>query len=258
MSQLSKSSFISQYASGTGVFKNNSTRDITEAVIRAFSQDAGDSLMFLLNHAHESFYCVASGTNTYTATPDPAITAYADKQVFFVKFTNANTATATLNLASLGAKDIKKDGNTALASGDINAGQVLILVYDGTNFQIIGGGGGDTGLVNITSTGHGRSVGDVVINNGVTKFDASTHDPARIWGVVETVTDTNNFIVRKIQTGDVVNNLSGLTADTLYYIQDNGSISSSQTLLPIGVALGTTTIRFGLNTDLYWSIILTG
>lgn len=116
----------------------------------------------------------------------------------------------------------------------------------------------DSSLVYISSGGHSRSVGDVVINNGVTKFDASMHDPARIWGVVETVTDANNFIVRKIQTGDVVNNLSGLTADTLYYIQDNGSISSSQTLLPIGVALGTTTIRFGLNTDLYWSIILTG
>ena len=90
----------------------------------------------------------ASGTDTYTATITPAITAYAAHQRFYIKFPNANTGAATLNLNSLGAKSIKKNGNTDLAATDIKTGQIYCLAYDGTNFQILtwigaAGGGGD-------------------------------------------------------------------------------------------------------------------
>lgn len=78
----------------------------------------------------------ASGTNTYTASISPAIAAYVNGQVFYIKFTNANTAAATLNLNSLGAKSIVKNGSTALASNDIVSGQIICVSYDGTNFQI--------------------------------------------------------------------------------------------------------------------------
>lgn len=80
----------------------------------------------------------ASGTNTYAATIAPAITAYAATQRFFIRFTNANTAAATLNLNGLGAKAITKNGTTALQAGDIKAGQIFLLAYDGTQFQILG------------------------------------------------------------------------------------------------------------------------
>jgi len=85
-----------------------------------------------------SNYAVASGTNTYTATIAPAITAYATGQAFNIKFTNANTGAATINLNTLGAKAIKKNGGSALESGDIQAGQVYTLLYDGTDFEIVG------------------------------------------------------------------------------------------------------------------------
>jgi hypothetical protein len=90
----------------------------------------------------------ASGTDTYTATITPAITAYSNTQRFYIKFPNANTGAATLNLNSLGAKSIKKNGNTDLAATDIKTGQIYCLAYDGTNFQILtwigaAGGGGD-------------------------------------------------------------------------------------------------------------------
>lgn len=80
----------------------------------------------------------ATGTNNYSAIIAPAITAYAIGQRFFITFTNANTGACTLNLNSLGAKNIYKNVNIALVSGDIVAGQTLLVSYDGTNFQVIG------------------------------------------------------------------------------------------------------------------------
>jgi hypothetical protein len=84
-------------------------------------------------------FAVASGTNTYTATLTPAITAYTAGMVVTIQFTNGSTSsTPTLNLNSLGAVTIVKRNSIALVSGDISAGQFYKLVYDGTNFRILG------------------------------------------------------------------------------------------------------------------------
>ena len=102
-------------------------------IVAATGSPAGDETLQIKTAAY-----TASGTDTYTATPSPAITAYASGQIFAIKFTNANTGASTINLNSLGAQAIRKNGTTALASGDIAAGQLHLLAYDGTNFQIIG------------------------------------------------------------------------------------------------------------------------
>ena len=81
----------------------------------------------------------ASGTDTYTVTLSPTLTAYATRQIFEILFTNANTGAATINIDGLGAKAIKKNVSSALVANDIQAGQILNIAYDGTNFQIIGG-----------------------------------------------------------------------------------------------------------------------
>jgi len=80
----------------------------------------------------------ASGVNSYVLTLAPAITAYSLYQTFNVLFTNANTAAATLNINGLGAKAIKRNGSKTTKTGDILAGQVFTLMYDGTDFQIVG------------------------------------------------------------------------------------------------------------------------
>ncbi len=80
----------------------------------------------------------ATGTDTYAATLTPAITAYASGQEFTIRFANANTGPATININGLGAKDIRKGVSTALVAGDILAGRAIRLHYDGTNFQIVG------------------------------------------------------------------------------------------------------------------------
>lgn len=78
----------------------------------------------------------ASGTDTYVATLTPAITSYVSGQRFIVKVATANTGAATCNFSGLGAKTIKKFNDQDLETGDIEAGQIIDLIYDGTNLQL--------------------------------------------------------------------------------------------------------------------------
>ena len=78
-----------------------------------------------------------SGTDAYTATLVPAISAY-NGGVFLFTFTNANTITnPTLALNGLAAKRIKRTNGDALVAGDIAAGGVYLFVYNGGYFYII-------------------------------------------------------------------------------------------------------------------------
>ncbi len=82
-----------------------------------------------------------SDTYTVTLTPTPA--AYVTGMCLFVKFATANTVAATLNVNSLGAKDIKKyvaGAIAALETGDIVANQICLLAYDGTQFILLNPG----------------------------------------------------------------------------------------------------------------------
>lgn len=79
-----------------------------------------------------------AGTDTITASAPAAITAYAAGQRFSFVASATNTGAVTLNVNSLGAKDVTKRGTTALAAGDITSGQVVLVEYDGTRFQMIG------------------------------------------------------------------------------------------------------------------------
>ena len=83
-------------------------------------------------------FLTVSGTDTITATVSPALTAYASGQMFAFVAANTNTGAVTINISSLGAKSITKNGTTALAAGDINANYLFVIVYDGTQFQVVG------------------------------------------------------------------------------------------------------------------------
>ena len=84
-------------------------------------------------------YGTASGTNTYTVTITGA--TLTEGRSYKIKFTNANTGAATLNINGLGAKSIVKSNGNALSSGNIKAGQILHLVYTGSVFQLLDEGG---------------------------------------------------------------------------------------------------------------------
>lgn len=88
-----------------------------------------------------------SGTNTYTATVTGF--AYNSFASVKVKIGTTNTGASTLNINSLGAKNIYKNNSGsigAISAGDLLAGYIYELIYDGTQFIIMGGTGGGGGI----------------------------------------------------------------------------------------------------------------
>lgn len=86
-----------------------------------------------------ALYAADAGSNdTYAITLSPVPSAYADLTGLPISFkaNTANTGAATLNVNSLGAKTIKKSHDQDLSDNDIEAGQIVTVVYDGTNFQM--------------------------------------------------------------------------------------------------------------------------
>lgn len=78
-----------------------------------------------------------SGVDTVLGIMSPTLTAYAAGQLFYYIAAGANTGAVTLNIDGLGAKAVTRDGSTALAAGDINSGEIVVVIYDGTRFQMI-------------------------------------------------------------------------------------------------------------------------
>ena len=109
-----------------------------------------DNVQRLLMGALKRFWsrinpAVVSGgsANAYTYTPvNPSFpTAYVVGERYALRASFANSGPATLDVNSLGAKSIKKIGGAgkiALDRGDIQNGQIVELVYDGTHLVLAG------------------------------------------------------------------------------------------------------------------------
>jgi hypothetical protein len=78
-----------------------------------------------------------AGTNTLTGLATPALGGYATGAQFSFIAQNNNTAAVTIDIDTLGVKSITKFGTTALAAGDIIAGALMLIEYDGTRFQLL-------------------------------------------------------------------------------------------------------------------------
>ena len=103
-------------------------------------------------------YCADAGSNdTYACSLSPAISSYGSGVTYRFKANTSNTGAASINFNSLGAKTIVKVAGgvtTTLADNDIRAGQLVELVYDGTNMQMASQlGNSASGGGNSTTTG---------------------------------------------------------------------------------------------------------
>lgn len=110
-----------------------------------------------------------SGTDTITGTMSPNLGAYATGQMFYFIAAGDNTGAVTLNIDSLGAKAVTRDGSVALAASDLKSGEVVVVVYDGTRFQVVSqlNSAGDARFANV-------SIASALNVGGVATFSAGT------------------------------------------------------------------------------------
>jgi hypothetical protein len=139
----------SVFATQTGLYVSGSG---TTTVTDTGSNFGVVGNFFQYNHMAAShrftpgFLHLSGAVNTYTDTGaanayvvTTPITFTTIPKYFQVCFfaAHANTGSSTLNVDSTGAILIKKFGNTtALASGDIAAGQIACVQYDGTQYEL--------------------------------------------------------------------------------------------------------------------------
>ena len=96
-------------------------------------------------------YGVGAGVaNVYTLTLTPASPgvnqAYRTGVSYVFVGPILNTGASTLSVDGLAVKAITKFGTVPLAAGDIRAGQVCVVVYDGTRFQLLNPGNVSPGI----------------------------------------------------------------------------------------------------------------
>jgi hypothetical protein len=84
-------------------------------------------------------YGVDTGSaNAYTITLSPAAASYENGMILAFQPVNSNTGASTINVNGLGSKSIVNAASLALNGGEISANAICTVMYDGTNFRIIG------------------------------------------------------------------------------------------------------------------------
>ena len=84
-----------------------------------------------------SLTSVAGTANAITATAAVSMSAYATGQRFSFIVGTTNTGSTTININAIGAKTIKTNSTQDLGGGNLLAGTVAEIYYDGTNFQLL-------------------------------------------------------------------------------------------------------------------------
>ena len=134
---------------------------------------AADAVRFSQLQGSADKLLTVTGTDTYVATASPALTAYAAGNLFSLVVPNTNTGAATINIDGLGAKAITRTGTTALVAGDMIATEVVIVVYDGTRFQLINANSFTNLLISGTLTYGGVTLTNAVTGTGKMMLDTN-------------------------------------------------------------------------------------
>jgi hypothetical protein len=243
------------------------------ATANTFLPYAGSAGLRLLNYAADT-----GSANVYAVAPSPAITVYATGQVVTLKPVNANTGASTLNVNSLGAKNIKMPDGSALPTGAMSASGVYALMYDGTNFVLMNPAtiinwllARGTALASASTVDLGAADSDYVEISGTTTITslgsttARNHVWVRFQGALTLTHNSTSLILptgSNITTaaGDVAEfvRLSGSNWQCLGYVPVSGKPVAAITRsdLPAGSIIQTVSATYTSNADLTATIPL--
>lgn len=117
----------------------SNTARFPEAMAPSAVNDGARALEGLVARWHENIntsIATTGSSNAYVLAAKGTQVLF-DGLVIGFDANHANTGAATLNVDSTGVKNILKHNDVALASGDIEANQKVIVIYDGTSWQMV-------------------------------------------------------------------------------------------------------------------------
>lgn len=151
-------------------------------------------------------------TDAYSITIPWTLTSYSVGQVFRFMADTENTWNATLNVNGIWEKEILKNHDQHLQSGDIEAGQIVEVAYDGTNFQMDSQIASVISLDDISSLSYNDTTcyaweeiheNDLIVTNGNSFNPDWADEDLSVWGIT----------VNKYAIGFIGN---GKSADKIY------------------------------------------
>jgi hypothetical protein len=243
------------------------------ASANTFLPYTGTAGLRLLNHASDT-----GSANAYAVAPSPPISAYATGQIVTLKPANANTGASTLNVNSLGTKNIKMPDGTALPSGVMSASGVYSLMYDGSNFVLMNPAtvinwllARGTALASASTVDIGTADSDYVEISGTTTITSlgSTTTRNHVWVRFQgMLTLTHNATSLVLPTGANITTAAGDVAEfvrisggnwqCLGYVPISGKpvAAIARADLPAGSTIQTVSATYTSNTDLTATIPL--
>lgn len=99
-----------------------------------------------LNQGRVTYVTDTGSADAYVVSLAKAPSSYVAGLSIVMKAANTNTGASTVNVNSLGVKSIKRYNGDDLVANDIVTGALIHLVYDGTNFRIVGANGAESAL----------------------------------------------------------------------------------------------------------------
>ena len=115
-------------------------RDIRVGQVVFLEYDGTNFQMLQPTPELDEEFCTDTGAaDAYAIAPAIPLTAQAQAlgKVFRFRAGNANTGASTLDASALGPQPLRKLNNVPLVAGDIAAGQVLKVQWDGANWQLL-------------------------------------------------------------------------------------------------------------------------